>query len=42
MARTRRFSEVTLICMIFTQTIFPAEYLFAFTASGCYLEMLQR
>ncbi|GMS97120.1 hypothetical protein PENTCL1PPCAC_19295, partial [Pristionchus entomophagus] len=39
---TFRFSAVTLICMIFTQTIFPAEYLFAFTASGCYLEVLHR
>ncbi|VDL83083.1 unnamed protein product [Nippostrongylus brasiliensis] len=37
-----KFSETTLVCMIFTQTIFPADYLFAFTASGCYLELLQR
>uniref|UniRef100_A0A1I7XHY8 Anoctamin n=1 Tax=Heterorhabditis bacteriophora TaxID=37862 RepID=A0A1I7XHY8_HETBA len=36
------FSETSLICMIFTQTIFPADYLFAFTISGCYLELLQR
>ncbi|CAJ0587729.1 unnamed protein product, partial [Mesorhabditis spiculigera] len=39
---TFRFSSTTLICMIFTQTIFPADYLFHFTVSGCYLEMLQR
>ncbi|CAI4222136.1 unnamed protein product [Auanema sp. JU1783] len=39
---TFRFSETALICMIFTQTIFPADYLFAFTVSGCYLELLQR
>ncbi|EGT36266.1 hypothetical protein CAEBREN_21337 [Caenorhabditis brenneri] len=36
------FSSTTLICMIFTQTLFPADYLFAFTVSGCYLEFLQR
>ncbi|KAK6747382.1 hypothetical protein RB195_000527 [Necator americanus] len=36
------FSQTTLVCMIFTQTIFPADYLFAFTVSGCYLELLQR
>ncbi|KAK5974848.1 hypothetical protein GCK32_004314, partial [Trichostrongylus colubriformis] len=36
------FSKTTLISMIFTQTIFPADYLFAFTVSGCYLELLQR
>lgn len=28
--------------MIFTQTLFPADYLYAFTVSGCYLEFLQR
>ncbi|VDP39296.1 unnamed protein product [Heligmosomoides polygyrus] len=39
---TFNFSQTTLICMIFTQTIFPADYLFAFTVSGCYLEILQR
>ncbi|PAV56105.1 hypothetical protein WR25_15914 [Diploscapter pachys] len=39
---TFRFSQTTLVCMIFTQTLFPADYLFAFTASGCYLELLQR
>ncbi|GMT25526.1 hypothetical protein PFISCL1PPCAC_16823, partial [Pristionchus fissidentatus] len=39
---TFRFSAVTLICMIFTQTIFPAEYLYAFTAAGCYAEVLHR
>ncbi|CAD6190697.1 unnamed protein product [Caenorhabditis auriculariae] len=39
---TFRFSSTTLICMIFTQTLFPADYLFAFTVSGCYLELLQR
>ncbi|CAJ0602617.1 unnamed protein product, partial [Cylicocyclus nassatus] len=39
---TYNFSQTTLICMIFTQTIFPADYLFAFTVSGCYLELLQR
>ncbi|GMR50129.1 hypothetical protein PMAYCL1PPCAC_20324 [Pristionchus mayeri] len=39
---TYRFSVYTLVCMIFTQTIFPAEYLYAFTASGCYLEVLHR
>uniref|UniRef100_A0A8R1I828 Uncharacterized protein n=1 Tax=Caenorhabditis japonica TaxID=281687 RepID=A0A8R1I828_CAEJA len=37
-----KFSSTTLICMIFTQTLFPADYLFAFTASGCYLELMQR
>ncbi|XGW22854.1 hypothetical protein V3C99_005240 [Haemonchus contortus] len=39
---TFNFSQTTLVCMIFTQTIFPADYLFAFTVSGCYLELLQR
>ncbi|KAK6011396.1 hypothetical protein OSTOST_23524, partial [Ostertagia ostertagi] len=39
---TFNFSKTTLVSMIFTQTIFPADYLFAFTVSGCYLELLQR
>ncbi|CAB3406431.1 unnamed protein product [Caenorhabditis bovis] len=39
---TFQYSSTTLICMIFTQTLFPADYLFAFTVSGCYLEFLQR
>lgn len=37
-----RFHETTLICMIFTQTIFPADYLYAFTVSGCWAELLLR
>uniref|UniRef100_A0A914UQT8 Fatty acid hydroxylase domain-containing protein n=1 Tax=Plectus sambesii TaxID=2011161 RepID=A0A914UQT8_9BILA len=37
-----QFHSTTLICMIFTQTIFPADYLYAFTASGCWLELIMR
>ncbi|CEF60697.1 Hypothetical protein SRAE_X000243000 [Strongyloides ratti] len=36
------FNEVSLICMIFTQTIFPADYLYAFTVSGCWMDLIIR
>ncbi|KAK0409606.1 hypothetical protein QR680_004648 [Steinernema hermaphroditum] len=36
------FSQSTLVIMIFTQTIFPADYLYAFTVSGCWLEVVLR
>lgn len=36
------FSESTLISMIFTQTIYPADYLFCFTAAGCWTDVLLR
>uniref|UniRef100_A0AC35U6X8 Uncharacterized protein n=1 Tax=Rhabditophanes sp. KR3021 TaxID=114890 RepID=A0AC35U6X8_9BILA len=28
--------------MIFTQTIFPADYLYAFTVSGCWMDLIIR
>nr|CAD2176974.1 unnamed protein product [Meloidogyne enterolobii] len=34
-----RFSQSTLIIMIFTQTIYPADYLFCFTAAGCWTDV---
>jgi len=37
-----RFSQSTLIIMIFTQTIYPADYLFCFTAAGCWTDVLLR
>uniref|UniRef100_A0A915E691 Gustatory receptor n=1 Tax=Ditylenchus dipsaci TaxID=166011 RepID=A0A915E691_9BILA len=36
------FSQPTLISMIFTQTIYPADYLFTFTAAGCWMDVLLR
>uniref|UniRef100_A0A0K0F2C3 Otopetrin-2 n=1 Tax=Strongyloides venezuelensis TaxID=75913 RepID=A0A0K0F2C3_STRVS len=36
------FNEISLICMIFTQTIFPADYLYAFTVSGCWMDLIIR
>lgn len=36
------FSQTTLISMIFTQTIYPADYLFAFTAAGCWTDVILR
>ncbi|KAI1724947.1 hypothetical protein Ddc_06223 [Ditylenchus destructor] len=36
------FSQATLISMIFTQTIYPADYLFTFTAAGCWMDVLLR
>jgi len=36
------FSQATLISMIFTQTIYPADYLFTFTAAGCWTDVLLR
>uniref|UniRef100_A0A914H8Z0 Uncharacterized protein n=1 Tax=Globodera rostochiensis TaxID=31243 RepID=A0A914H8Z0_GLORO len=36
------FSQSTLISMIFTQTIYPADYLFCFTAAGCWTDVLLR
>lgn len=39
---TFKFSEVTLISMIFTQTLFPADYLYAFTVSGSWMELVLR
>uniref|UniRef100_A0A915E935 Sulfhydryl oxidase n=1 Tax=Ditylenchus dipsaci TaxID=166011 RepID=A0A915E935_9BILA len=36
------FSQRTLISMIFTQTIYPADYLFTFTAAGCWADVLVR
>uniref|UniRef100_A0A7E4VYH9 Otopetrin-2 n=1 Tax=Panagrellus redivivus TaxID=6233 RepID=A0A7E4VYH9_PANRE len=39
---TFHFSEVTLISMIFTQTLFPADYLFAFTVAGCWMDLIIR
>ncbi|KAL3125396.1 hypothetical protein niasHT_002124 [Heterodera trifolii] len=38
----RHFSQSTLISMIFTQTIYPADYLFCFTAAGCWTDVLLR
>ena len=37
-----KFSEVTLISMIFTQTLFPADYLYAFTVSCSWSELILR
>ncbi|KAE9553146.1 hypothetical protein FO519_003625 [Halicephalobus sp. NKZ332] len=39
---TFKFSEVTLISMIFTQTLFPADYLYAFTVSCSWSELILR
>uniref|UniRef100_A0A0K0EL95 Glutaredoxin domain-containing protein n=1 Tax=Strongyloides stercoralis TaxID=6248 RepID=A0A0K0EL95_STRER len=39
---TFNFNEISLICMIFTQTIFPADYLYAFTVSGCWMDLIIR
>lgn len=36
------FSQSTLVSMIVTQTIYPADYLFAFTAAGCWTDVLLR
>lgn len=37
-----KFSEVTLISMIFTQTLFPADYLYAFTVACSWSELILR
>uniref|UniRef100_A0A0N5AA32 XK-related protein n=1 Tax=Syphacia muris TaxID=451379 RepID=A0A0N5AA32_9BILA len=36
------FSQSTLMTMIFTQTLFPADYLYGFTVAGCWLEVIIR
>ena len=36
------FSAVTLISMIITQTMYPADYLYAFTAAGCWMDLIYR
>jgi hypothetical protein len=36
------FSTVTLTCMIITQTIYPADYLFTFTVAGCWMDLIYR
>lgn len=36
------FSQVSLVCMIFTQTLYPADYLYGFTVAGCWLDIIIR
>lgn len=36
------FSTVTLTSMIITQTIYPADYLYAFTVAGCWMDLIYR
>ncbi|KAI6215994.1 hypothetical protein M3Y94_00450600 [Aphelenchoides besseyi] len=36
------FSKVTLMSMIITQTIYPADYLFNFTTAGCWMDLIYR
>uniref|UniRef100_A0A914PCS1 Uncharacterized protein n=1 Tax=Panagrolaimus davidi TaxID=227884 RepID=A0A914PCS1_9BILA len=37
-----QFSQVSLVCMIFTQTLFPADYLYGFTIAGCWMDLIIR
>uniref|UniRef100_A0A914Z577 Uncharacterized protein n=1 Tax=Panagrolaimus superbus TaxID=310955 RepID=A0A914Z577_9BILA len=37
-----QFSQVSLVCMIFTQTLFPADYLYGFTVAGCWMDLIIR
>lgn len=39
---TYNFSKGTLISMIFTQIIYPADYLFGFTVAGCWSDIVLR
>ncbi|CAD5218442.1 unnamed protein product [Bursaphelenchus okinawaensis] len=36
------FSAVTLMSMIVTQIIYPADYLYAFTVAGCWMDLIYR
>lgn len=36
------YSRGALVCNIFTQVIYPADYLYAFTAAGCWMDVLVR
>ncbi|VDD90040.1 unnamed protein product [Enterobius vermicularis] len=36
------YSKRTLMTMIFTQTLFPADYLYGFTVASCWLEVIIR
>ncbi|KAI6224410.1 hypothetical protein M3Y99_01397800 [Aphelenchoides fujianensis] len=36
------FHQVTLISMTVSQSIYPADYLFAFTVAGCWMDLIYR